>query len=60
VIGRVIKTWTFFLIMSLCFLFFLHCCSPSEVAVLAGILWLVFHSALYRPSAGPQVAVVLP
>jgi len=34
--------------------------SPSEMAVLAGILWFVFHSALYGPSAGAQVAVRLP
>ena len=34
-------------------------CSPSEMAILVGILWFVFHSALYRPSVGPQVAVAL-
>ncbi|MCH3985891.1 MAG: hypothetical protein LKE55_07495 [Prevotella sp.] len=29
------------------------------MAILVGILWFVFHSALYGPSVGPQVAVAL-
>jgi putative colanic acid biosynthesis UDP-glucose lipid carrier transferase len=42
VIGRVIKTWTFFLIMSLCFLFFLHC-----VFLLKWRYWLAYYGLFF-------------
>ncbi|MCH4252240.1 MAG: undecaprenyl-phosphate glucose phosphotransferase [Prevotella sp.] len=42
VIGRVIRIWTFFLIMSLCFLFFLHC-----VVLLKWRYWLVYYGLFF-------------